>query len=236
MHPDNYTISHESTLTVSLPTVPSWSWIGLGKPVYWSYPIRRASEHICNVEIFHCKDQTLLRLRGTLMRAPSTYKATRIVVSTGYMQTGLKQTHCWGIDNCGFLFYFYPDQWPFPHYPRRAANIGPSVPGKTTLKKDHEARTWVESTFIMPIVYSVKREADEKCTHTVEAMCLLLRAIPGERSRVYRRVGTVKIYNKVREDIDPDLLKTQFEALQRSFRPDFFQEEDDNSNHTITVV
>ena len=170
------------------------------------------------------------------MRAPSTYKATRIVVSTGYMQTGLKQTHCWGWDDRGFLFYFYPDQWPFPHYPRRAANIGPSVPGKTTLKKDHEARTWVESTFIMPILYFVEREDEEKCTHTVEARCLLLRAIPGEQRRVYRRVGTVMIYNRVVEDVDPDLLKTRFEVWQRSFRPDAVQEEDDHGNGTITVV
>ena len=88
----------------------------------------------------------------------------------------------------------------------------------------------------MPIVYSVEREDDEQCTHTVEAECLLLRAIPGERRRLYRRVGTVMIYNRVVEDVDPDLLKTRFEAWHRSFRPDAVQEEDDHGNDTITVV
>ena len=189
------------------------------------------AEHICDVEHFDYEERSRLRLRGTPMRCPSTFKTIRIMIDTN-------DQYYWGSgpDRGGFTFNFFPDQWSFPTPKEDSVdNVQASVSRRFDLSKEREARNWIESTIIMPIICSA-RPTYPGCTRAGLVGCLLLHELPGDKRGVYRRVGVAEAFRDLDYNVTTEMLKTQFLALPRILDPKLFEEVDDRGNCTVTVL
>ena len=213
---------------------PSWSWATLNKPVTWVGLgfLDHTHNNFTNIDIVQCLGSTRLRLRETFIICLGEYPSFRSAGNENNLAT-----HFVGMNQSGFQLHFFLDQWfamTFGEYPSKITSIDARDERLTTNKDE---QSLLERTVIVPITYCAWYSAEFK-NIVGDVWCLLLYAPPRAEEGVYRRAGVVAASNFFGswEDIDAAMIKAQFDAYRRPVARKFFQEEDDQGNHTVTVM
>jgi hypothetical protein len=141
-------------------------------------------------------------------------------------------------DKSGFRYSFFLDQWfglPLKEYETEATSRSAAKQPSTT--KDAQTKAFLNRMLMMPITCFMESSwIPSDCTQSGHVVSLLLDALAGSESGMFRRVGIVMAWKDVSKDVDLEMLKLQFVAHRRPLGSHLFQESHGHGEYTVTVV